>query len=181
MSVASMTNVAYKRRKDVPPLDTMPRSAGEVAESTGDAPATQSTFTSALTALMAYIPTEILTAYVAILAGLQVADQRTQAPPGAWVSFWVFPLLTSTLVWALYAGKCRTAGKVLPTSPGKWPMWEMSAATVAFVVWAFALPNTGFADLAWYKPGLATAAVLLVTLVLAAVAPIVQQPIEGDA
>jgi hypothetical protein len=60
-------------------------------------------------------------------------------------------------------------------------MWEMSAATVAFVVWAFALPNTGFADLAWYKPGLATAAVLLVTLVLAAVAPIVQQPIEGDA
>ena len=180
MSVSSLTNVAYKRRKDVAPTDSMPRSAGEVAAATGDASATQSTFTSALTALMAYIPTEILTAYVAVLAGLQVADQQTQAPPGAWASFWVFLVLTPTMVWAIYAGKCRVAGKVLPTSPGKWPMWEMSAATVAFVVWAFALPNTGFADLGWYKPGLATAAVLLVTLVLAAVAPIVQQPIEGD-
>ena len=141
MSVSSLTNVAYKRRKDVAPTDSMPRSAGEVAAATGDASATQSTFTSALTALMAYIPTEILTAYVAVLAGLQVADQQTQAPPGAWVSFWVFLVLTPTMVWAIYAGKCRVAGKVLPTSPGKWPMWEMSAATVAFVVWAFALPN----------------------------------------
>ncbi len=180
MSVSSMTNVAYKRRKDVPPVNSMPRSAGAVAEATGDAPDTQSTFTSALTALMAYIPTEILTAYVAVLAGLQVANQQTQAPPGAWVWFWISLALTPAMVWAIYAGKCRSAGKALPTNPGKWPMWEMFAATVAFLVWAFALPNTGFADLEWYKPGLATAAVLLVTLVLAAIAPIVQQPIEGD-
>jgi hypothetical protein len=180
MSVSSMTNVAYRRRTDVPPLDSMPSWPGEVAEATGDAPDTQNTFTSALTALMAYIPTEILTAYVAVLAGLEVAEQQTQAPPGAWVLFWIFLVLTPALVWALYAGKCRTAGKVLPTNPRKWPMWEMSAATIAFVVWAFTLPNTGFADLAWYRPGVATAAVLLVTIVLAGVAPIVQQPIEGD-
>jgi hypothetical protein len=54
-----------------------------VAAATGDAPNTQSAGTSALTALMAYIPTEILTAYVAIPAGLQEEGQQTQAPPGA--------------------------------------------------------------------------------------------------
>jgi len=49
-------------------------------------------------------------------------------------------------VWVAFATKLRAVGKPLPASPQRWPVWEMTAATLAYGAWTFALPNTPFAQ-----------------------------------
>ena len=57
-------------------------------------------------------------------------------------------------------------------------MWEMFAATLAYVAWTFALPNTPFAQFTnWYSSGLASFLVLIVSSGLGIVAPLMQRPL----
>jgi hypothetical protein len=174
-----MTNVAYARRKDVDPVGAAPTTAGEVGRSKGDRAATQSTATSAASAITTYIPTEILTLYVAVIAAVGPGGAGTTGSSTAWGSFLAFLVITPIVVWLVYAGKVRTAKKPLPVRLGQWPKWEMAAATIAFVAWAFALPATPFAALAWYNAALAGIAVLVVSTLIGLVAPIVAQPLDG--
>ena len=176
MSVSSMTNVAFARRRDVEPVGEAMRTTGEIAQATAEAKATQNPVTTALSAIAAYIPTEVLTLYVAVLAATRGGgDESTQGPTtGDWVAVWAFLVGTPVVVWLLYAAKVRTANKPLPLSPSRWPRWEMFAATVAFVAWAVALPQTPFADFSWYSAALAGVIVLVVSGLLGLIAPIVQ-------
>jgi hypothetical protein len=178
MSISSMTNVAFARRKDVEPVDESPNTLNAIAGAKADPPGAQTGTTSALASIATYIPTEVLTVYVAILAAINPAASTSSSRNPEWAAFLIFLVLTPVVVWAVYAGKVRAAGKKLPTRPTRWPKWEMFAATLAYAAWAFALPETPFADLGWYSAAIAAVGVLVVTTVLGLVAPLASVPLD---
>jgi hypothetical protein len=179
MSVSSMTNVAFSRRRDVAPRDEAPTSVEEIAEAKADRPETKGGGSSTLAAIAAYIPTEVLTVYVAVVAAVNPAGAPVASRGSAWAAFLVFLVFTPLAVWLVYAGKVRRAGKKLPISLKRWPKWEMFAATAAYAVWAFAMPETPFSEFGWYSTAIAAVAVLVVTTALGLAAPVVAQPLEG--
>jgi hypothetical protein len=100
------------------------------------------------------------------------------AQSAQWIAFWCFFVATPLVVWVVFASKLKDAGKPMPSSYGTWPVWEMTAALLAFCAWAFALPNTPFREFAaWYSPALASLAVLLASTVLGLLAPLFQSPL----
>ena len=79
MSVSSMANLAFARRADVEPEGEGLKTRAEVAtakEGPGGA------VSSAVSAIAAYIPTEIVTVYVAVLATLGVTRDGSAAASG---------------------------------------------------------------------------------------------------
>jgi hypothetical protein len=114
--------------------------------------------------LSEYIPGEILTLYVAILAF--VSQPSSGALARNWMVFWVFLVATPVVLWLLYAAEVKAKGKGLPWSPVVWPLWEMVAATIAYVAWAFAMPEAPFGAFDWYSAGLAGVVVLATTTLL---------------
>jgi hypothetical protein len=194
MSISSLTNVAVARRTDElgKGPDGRPRTAAELAQATADDPSTQSAGTSALKSIATYIPTEIITLYVAALAALAgsnpdiPAKQSDLAKTGGsvastadFVAFWVFLALTPVVVWLVYAAKVRSAGKRLPSRPVSWPWWEMIASTLAFAAWAYSMPNSVFTRFAWYTAAIGTLVVLVVSILLGLIAPLVQRPLKS--
>jgi len=178
MSISSMTNVAFARRRDVAPENKAPSSVEEIAAAKGDPAGAATGSTAALSAIAAYIPTEVLTVYVAVVAALEPPNGQTGGASAGWFSFLLFLIATPVVVWLVYAGKVRKAGKRLPTTIKRWPRWEMFAATAAFVAWAFALPQTPFTTLAWYSSAIAAVLVLVVTSALGLVAPLVASNLD---
>lgn len=83
------------------------------------------------------------------------------------------------ILWLVYATKLRGEGKALPLRPRYWPVWEMVAATFAYFAWAFALPQTPFANFSWYSPSLSSLAVLVVSTILGLLAPLFQRPLDS--
>jgi hypothetical protein len=124
----------------------------------------------ALKSIVDYIPTEIVTIYVAV--GAALSDAATPSRTGQWVAFWVFLGVTPLALWALFAARLRAANTSPLLDPMRWPWPELVVATVAYVLWAFTLPATPFADFSWYKPGLGTAVLLVGTLILGLGAPL---------
>jgi hypothetical protein len=177
MSIVSMAEVAYSRdavvrrgrEMQVPRHDALPPEAGGASTSPADA------ISHAVKLITTYIPTEILTLYV---AGLALFITQGQTEPvnyrAAWNTFWAFLMATPVVVWLVFAAKVRASREPLPLSVGKWPKWEMTAATIAFVAWAAALPQTPFSQLAWYSADVAGFLVLVVTAALGLVTPIVR-------
>jgi hypothetical protein len=123
----------------------------------------------ALNVLFGYIPTEVLTLYVAVITAIQQPNKVTQAQ---WIAFWSFLVATPIMVWLVYGAKIMAAQRPLPLAPRTWPVWEMFAATVAYCAWAFALPNAPFTGYAWYSSALAGIGVLIASTVLGLLAPI---------
>jgi hypothetical protein len=79
------------------------------------------------------------------------------------------------IFWIVYATKLKAAGKALPIAFSSWPIWEMFAATVAYLAWTFALPGTPFREFSWYSAGLAGVTVLAASTVLGLLAPLFQK------
>lgn len=162
MSISSMTNVALLRRsgRNVATYRTLEDAAG--------AEVPQTDATAAVKAIASYIPTEILTVYVAVLAVLQ---NGSNLPSGAGRgTFYTFLILTPIVVWLVYLAKALSAKK--PITP---PLWEMFAALIAFAAWAFALPANPFQQEPWYSAAIAGIVVLLVNTALGLLAPIVNR------
>ncbi len=196
MSVSSMTDVAISRRTDDLGKGRPPKTAREISEATAGKPETDSTLTAAIKAVATYIPTEVIALYLAALAAVRsgvtpsipeagAADDLAQrasilAPPSGAevVTMVIFAFVAAAVVWLVYAGKAKTAGKRLPLRPDCWPLWEMFAATAAFLAWSFALPDSPFARFSWYNLAWATFAVLGVSTLLGLLAPIVQRPLK---
>lgn len=62
--------------------------------------------------------------------------------------------------------------------PAAWPWQTMLIALAAFLLWAFALPDTPFERFGWFRPGLAAVVLLVGTMVIGLVAPLL--PEMGD-
>jgi hypothetical protein len=196
MSINSLTNSAAARRADFAPLNALPinyseialAAAGMPAPGAGDALPAKSTtapnsVNTAMQVLFGYIPTEVLTLYVAIVAAIHPSmkpsgDGKVQgvAPITCvdWATLYIFLAATPIIFWIVYATKLKAAGKQLPIAFSTWPIWEMFAATVAYSAWAFALPGTPFRAFTWYSAGLAGVAVLVASTVLGLLAPLFQ-------
>ena len=125
--------------------------------------------------MFGYIPTEVLTLYVAILAAVHQPNKITQPE---WITFWVFLVTTPVVVWLVYAAKVMAEKKPMPLNLSQWPFWEMVAATLAFFAWAFALPNAVFSAYSWYSSALAGVIVLVASTVLGLLAPLFQRTIK---
>ena len=180
MSINSTTNAAIGRRPDFEPMAETPKSYDEIARAAGGVNAPPDTpsnsVSTALAVLTTYIPTEVLTLYVAVLAAIQDPARRSFAP--LWITFWAFLIATPVVVWLIYAAKVRSAGKPMPIAPSTWPLWEMVAATIAYLAWAVAMPNAPFAELSWYSAPLSGVTVLVISTILGLLAPIFQRPIK---
>lgn len=170
MSIVRLSNLAAAR--------TVARSLGSRRGPTGPAPGRtpvdgQSAAAAALDAVVAYIPTEIVTVYVAVIAALNTP--RTTSHAGEWFIFWLFLALAPISVWSLYVMRLRADGVSIPGFRN-WPLYELVTAPIAFVLWAFTLPASPFMDFGWYRPSQGTAALLVGALILGLCSPLVRQP-----
>jgi len=191
MSINAMTNAAVARRPDFHPAQRVPEGYQEIARAAGLMPATAgegdaaaqlpspSGVETALQTLTTYIPTEVLTLYVAVIAALASGKGHAGPVNGSWPAFWFFLGVTPAAAWIAFATKIRAvdASKPLPLRPRSWPLWEMIAGTIAYAAWAFALPNAPFAGEGWYSPALAGVIVLVTSAILGLVAPLMQRPL----
>jgi hypothetical protein len=172
MSVNSMTNAAVARRADFQPMNDVPKTHGEVAKAAGgSAVGEDNPINTALQTVVMYLPTEVLTLYVAVLAATESASR--------WTSFLIFLVATPVIVWMVFAAKVKSENRPLPMTPDLWPVWEMVAGTIAFVAWAFALPTTPFSAFTWYSAGLAGVAVTIASTLLGLLAPLFQRPLKA--
>jgi len=126
--------------------------------------------------LFGYIPTEVLTLYVAVLAAIRQSQAVTTTD---WVAFLSFLVATPVVVWLVYGAKVKALKKDLPLHFRYWPVWEMFAATVAFAAWAFALPQSPFTVYDWYSSSLSGLAMLIVSTLLGLLAPFLQRPLSA--
>jgi hypothetical protein len=95
---------------------------------------------SALDGLVKYIPTESVTLYVAATAAMS-SFMATFPWLTAERLYVAFVVLTPILFLLIYMGKRRSQGlSVLPQGLGEWPWWKLIASTIAFAVWALAIP-----------------------------------------
>lgn len=155
-----------------PPAPAVPPAAGT--------PLSARQVDATLNVLFGYIPIEVITLYVAVIAALTSDPQAAaQAVVPIMPVFLGFLVATPIIFWLVYAAKLKARGKNLPLSPGSWPVWEMFAATVAFAVWAFALPQRP-ADLEWYTPAVSGVAVLIVSTLLGLLAPFFQRELDAS-
>ena|SRR5436190_141677 len=180
MSIASMASVAFVRRNDVSTgtvgKNEVPTTAAEIEAATAGTPDSQSPATTAMKLIATYIPTEILTLYVAVLGALQ--GPQGVSTRSLRIAFVFFLVLTPIIVWLTFAAKVRAAKMRLPLRPNTWPFWEIFAATIAYGAWAFALPDSPLKDFSWYSPALAGVIVLAISTILGLLAPVVQRPLS---
>ncbi len=101
MSIASMANVAYVRRNDVSTPEvgkgSAPTTAGEIESATSGTVESQSAATTALKVIATYIPTEILTLYIAVIGALDGPNGTSER--SLWIAFFFFLGLTPLIVW----------------------------------------------------------------------------------
>ena len=177
-----MANAAIGRRPDYEPMHGVPKTLADISKAAGGGSAPMNQATSALSVIVTYIPTEILTLYVAVLAALgNNKASSSSVPPssGATIAFWAFLIATPITVWILFAVKLRSDNKLLPLNPKRWPVWEMVAGTIAYVAWAIALPNNPFVNAPWYSSGIAGVIVLVSSTILGMIAPLFQRPLTA--
>jgi hypothetical protein len=158
----------------VPPAAGVPTVAATSAAASGP--------NTALQTLTTYIPTEVLTLYVSAIAALGPLTIKIGARDlqvGRWLPFWCFFAATPLIVWVAFASKIKAAGRMIPLHPSTWPLWEMTAATIAYAAWTFALPATPFAQESWYSSELASFLILVVSAGLGIVAPLMQRQLPS--
>ncbi len=188
MSINGLANAAAARRPDLAPLDTVPKGLEEIARAAATSPTanpparagggpskSSAQMDTAFSVLFGYIPTEILTLYVAVLAAVHQTDTVTRAD---WIAFWTALVGTPIVVWLVFGAKVKAAGKPLPLRFRAWPVWEMVAGTVAYCAWAFALPDAPFSEYSWYSSALSGVAVLVASTILGLLAPLFQRPLK---
>jgi cytochrome c-type biogenesis protein CcmH/NrfG len=135
-----------------------------------DTPPPEST-TAALNAIAAWVPSETLAAYVAVLPLLPavVANENTKLCATGdfsdrWLLFGVMLALTLFLIPVYTAVKARR-------DPGvrfRGPLLEMMIGGTALAIWAFALPSSPADDFCWVETWHKALAVVVGAVVLGA-------------
>jgi len=184
MSISSLTNAAIGRRPDFQPIKDVPKGLKGIAQAAGFAPplpaegqpSPGNDITNAIHVIAAYIPTEIITVYVAVLGSITHSGDMTSS--SECLAFYSFLFATPLVAWVVFAAKVKTSGKTLPWRYSQLPVWEMSAATIAYFAWALALPTNPFVHSNWYSSSLAGIIVLITSTVLGLLSPIFQRPLR---
>ncbi|HYG10633.1 MAG TPA: hypothetical protein VD835_11835 [Pyrinomonadaceae bacterium] len=128
----------------------------------------------ALGMLIKYVPTESITLYVAAASAAPTLKSLNIDEKSI---YWFFGLLTPVLFALILIGKRKAVG-VKPLAD--WPWWKTVAATVAFFVWALAVP--GQPDIPGDTSGaIAAVLALLISTFLSILKPIFQRPARDDA
>ena len=176
MSLNALSSNELVRRGLAPWTRTRRQGGLESAEGATTRPqAEDNRVTGALNALIGYIPTEIITLYVATLSA-ESAIRATFPFIDAAAILWFFVGLTPALLLLIYISKVAATGDTLP-GPAVWPWWKMCAATIAFFVWALAVPgNPYLKDVTAAVAGLGA---MLVSLFLSLLTPIFERPAPG--
>jgi hypothetical protein len=115
-----------------------------------------------------HIPSEAVGFYIfaaGLFQNVSAAD-RLSASDGRTIVFYLTLVLTPTLAWYLTGKKLEDDKVPHPYRPRREHWWKMFAATLAFVVWAAAMPGSVFAAFSWYDSRLAVILLALVALVL---------------
>lgn len=167
MSASTMASMAIERSE----LGRRREGArgGTVSSSESD-----NAFTAAMKAVTTYIPTDVLTLYVAGSAIFLTTDAG-QAPDfdKAWLIFAGGVIATPVVNALVFMAKVRSAGVAIPRQLKAWPIWESVAATIAFVFWAAALPATPFSEFSWYDAAFAGFLLGVVSLFLGLISAII--------
>jgi len=97
----------------------------------------------AFEALARYIPTEVVTLYIAAASAMGALKQ---ALPGVneTNTYWFFVVVTPLAFLVVYAGKRLANNETALPGLAQWPWWKLVAATAAFAVWALAVPTTPY-------------------------------------
>ncbi len=97
----------------------------------------------AIEALTRYIPTEIITLYIA--AASAMAALKTTFPSVTEANtYWFFVFATPVVFLIVFAGERRSQKLSALPMPHKWPWWKLVSSTIAFAVWALAVPTTPY-------------------------------------
>jgi len=98
----------------------------------------------ALSMLVKYIPTESVTLYVAAISAA-AALKSIWSQVNAVQIYWFFAALTPVIFILVLLGKRRMM-HLLPLLPPvrEFPWWKLIACTVAFLVWALAVPGNPY-------------------------------------
>jgi hypothetical protein len=163
LSIARMTEVAATQPR--------PARAAPSAPDPGSATPTTTPGLAAVDSIATYIPTEVIAAYIAVLAALKGA--YTASSRLNWAIFGIFVVITPLCTLLLYAGR-KQDGRRLMRQPARWPRFELIAATIGFVLWACALPDSPFSGLGWYRPALGAVALIIGALVIGLSAPLLR-------
>ncbi|HEX8141034.1 MAG TPA: hypothetical protein VF553_00455 [Pyrinomonadaceae bacterium] len=147
MSINSLTDAELRQSPDYRALrNALPARAvqarAEGKPGTADTEAEgEKNVSNALSQLVKYIPTETITLYVAAISAATALKTIGITELGI---YWFFAVLTPLLVVLIYLGKRKAAG--LPVIPplADWPWWKTIAATIAYLVWALAVPNNPY-------------------------------------
>jgi len=146
----------------------------EIAHSLAtEPPVPQNPGSNALDSLVKYIPTEAVTLYVAATSALSsIKGAFPEITPAS--LYWGFVVFTPVLFLLIYLGKRRSQKlTLLPAERSQLPWWPLVASTIAFGVWALAVPPLVTTD-----GGKIVAAfgALLVSTLLTVIGSIVQPP-----
>jgi hypothetical protein len=118
-------------------------SGAALSQLEGDEADRNNTVTGSLNLLVKYIPTEVITLYVATLSA---APALQEIFPSIRTNdiYWGFAIITPLLLFLVYVNKRATSG-LTPVPPAReWPWWKLIAATLAFMVWALAVPGNPY-------------------------------------
>jgi hypothetical protein len=144
MSIVGMVDnkVALEKRKAQPDQD--PESPPQ-----GAIPGVQA---NVLNQLVAYIPTEIITLWVALIAILNdpSTDLGQDICHADWSTHWILAAVFAGLAAALTLGLAYRKFKDTDGVSFKWPVFQMVAAPLAFLAWAVALPEGPLRSACWY-------------------------------
>lgn len=149
MSINSITDDELRRRitmrKDpiTKRLDLATSKGGVSERAAAEVIIQDNTVTNTVNVLVKYIPTEVVTMYVAAVSA--TPSLRSTLPfVSTSLMYWLFAVATPVLLLLVYAGKRSSEGLMPLPAVKELPWWKMIAATVAFLVWALAVPGNPY-------------------------------------
>jgi hypothetical protein len=137
MSLVALANHHLAVRRQRSQEDGAVRAASAPPPKPDDPAAFNSKVSSALEMLSRYIPTEVVALYLAALGIAPAAGWKT-AP-----LYWIGVAANPIVLLLVYLSNARKGRKPFPPV-GQWPWWKAFAATVAFAIWALAIPSAPY-------------------------------------
>lgn len=95
----------------------MPKTVKEISNVVSAGKPDKTQVTTAMNVIVTYIPTEVLTLYVAVLAAVYDPKANYEhLPVGVTVAFYTFLVATPLTVWVTFAVKLRMTAKRCPST-----------------------------------------------------------------